>query len=699
MFVIGNGGEGKSTLIKAMEHEPTLWTSVTNIFIAPKEVDGVSQRTAGIIPHVFKSRLYGDVLFYDFAGQEAYYSSHAAVIKSAVNTCPPVFILVVGLHRDEKTIIYSISYWLGIISNQCTSMDSKAPLIIVGSHADLVEEWTEVERIKNIISVTVHVFCTLFNLVDIIAIDCRYSNSDGINLLRRHIEASCNLIRTKLSVNLNSHMFLIYLLDNFSNKFAVTLQEVKDQLIMKSSMSSKLSNKDKVLPFIPTTIPHLVDICIQLNDKGHVLFLLREISPEKSFIIIDKSALLTELNGTMFAPEDFRQHCQLATSTGVVSQSKLAEHFWKFDVELLIHFLSQLELAIPIEDPKVLQLIEPHLAKTCDPVTLSQEKYLFCPALIRLEAQPDVFVYQAELRYRFGWSVSCVRTNDFFDPRFLHVLILRLALSLGLAPVVDPDFPALQRQCSVWKTGVCWCTTDGVKILVEVVNQKKVVVLIQAHKISCELLKEQNSVLNKVLDTIRDYCRSVVTEEVLLSPANVSYPFSESTPTVVFSIKSVAESIARKKDFVVSTNGIKHLPVTDLLPVEVYSNLGVKILQSLFTESNCSDKNLVSDDFLSALSCSWSRTPQLVNIICSTMNITLPQYNQENLYAALKGWRDRKQGNDCRGIEDTHQGTYRSLRQILDQLSVFVGRNLLVSPCMHSNLRNLKSHLCYSILL
>ena len=143
MFVIGHGGEGKSTLIEAMEHEPTFWTSVVNIFIAPKEVDDVDQRTAGIVPRVFRSRFYGDVVFYDFAGQEAYYSSHAAAIKTSVNACPPVFLLVIGLHRDHKVITHSVSYWLGIITNQCGSIEGKAPLIVVGSHADLVKENTE----------------------------------------------------------------------------------------------------------------------------------------------------------------------------------------------------------------------------------------------------------------------------------------------------------------------------------------------------------------------------------------------------------------------------------------------------------------------------------------------------------------------------------------------------------------------------
>ena len=92
----------------------------------------------------------------------------------------------------------------------------------------------------------------------------------------------------------------------------------------------------------------------------------------------------------------------------------------------------------------------------------------------------------------------CSDTDDFFDARFLHILILRLALSFGLAPELAVDIPAIQRKCSVWKSGVCWSTHHGVKVLVEVVDKKKVIILIQAGDFSPELLKLQSSVIQKV---------------------------------------------------------------------------------------------------------------------------------------------------------------------------------------------------------
>ena len=663
MFVIGQGGEGKSTLIEAMEQEPTVWSPLKNIFIRPKEVEGVCQRTAGIIPRVFKSRFYGDVLFYDFAGQEAYYSSHAAVIKSAVDTCPPIFILVIGLHRDDSTISHSISYWLGIITNQCANMEGKAPLIVVGSHADLVDCVSDEK--KQVIDRAVQKF-TSFDLVDIIPMDCRYSNSDGMKLLRRCVGTCCTSIQSKLSVSLNSHMLLVYLLDKYPNDIGVTLHEVKSRL--DNSADEELTKKEKeTVPFIPTTLPHLIEICKQLSDKGHILFLFNSSSPEKSFIILDKIAVLAEINGTVFAPKDFKEHCQLASSTGVVPQSKLMEHFEKYSVNMLTSLLSYLELAVPIDDEEILKLINKHQTST-DTHKLCKERYLFCPALIRLTVPNNVFKYLPALAYNFGWILTCVDTDHFLNPRFLYVLILRLALTFGFTPELALDLPAIQRECSVWKTGVCWCTRQGVKVLVEVIDKKKVIVLFQSHVFSTSVLELRSLVIQKVRDAVFEFCPKVDTRELFIRPYDVTYPLITAT---TFSIKSLAVSIVDQDLCVISTSNTVTLPVHDLLPVEVYANLGTNILQAFFNENDAVHKQVVSNQFLSSLTSIWSKNPKLVDIISSAISQPIPQTSAINLEAALKSWRD---GND---------GTYKSLREILDQLSVFAGMNPLVSTCGH----------------
>ena len=657
ILVIGHGGEGKSTLIEAMEHEPTALTSLVNIFVSPKEVDGVSKKTAGIIPRLFKSRVFGDVLVYDFAGQEVYYSSHAAIIKSAVDTCRPIIVLVLGLHKDDTYTTHSVSYWLGIIANHCANMEGKAPLIVVGSHADRLTDEQKVSKKEEIVLEAVSRYPTL-DLLKFIPMDNRYSNSSGMKILRATVGPACASIRATLAVSLNAHMFLIYLLGK--NEIALSLEQVQQQI--KEESSQVLSKKHKeVVPFIPTTIPRLVEICVQLNDKGHILFLHKTSSPEKSFIVVKKEELLGKINGSIFAPKDFDQHCQLSTSTGVVPCSKLAAHFVDLDTNMLTGFLINLEFAVPIEDPEVLRLIDQHQTGDCESVS-PDEKYLFCPSLIRLKVVKKVFEHRDDLAYHFGWVMSCSHKDQFLDARFLHVLVLRLSLSLGHAPVIKAHIPSLQHHCSVWKTGVCWGTDDGDKVLVEVIDKKKVVVLIQAHHLSMDLFKLRSTVMKKVVDTSTELCSTVVTEEALLPPHSVTYPLED---THVFDLKSLAKSVCNQKMFVVSTETVKTLRLSDLLQAEVYADLGENILQLLF---NSAHKEL-SARFISALATCLNKNPRLADIVRTAIieNASAAFQECNNLDEVLKVWKS------------TGESSGEALRRILDPLSVFAGRNPLVS--------------------
>ena len=204
-----------------------------------------------------------------------------------------------------------------------------------------------------------------------------------------------------------------------------------------------------------------------------------------------------------------------------------------------------------------------------------------------------------------------------------------------------------------------WNTPQGAEVLVEVVNKKSVVVLVQNRKMSFRLLKLQSKIIQKVLETAEQFCSSIKPEELLLSPSVVRYPLTNPQSTALFSMKSLAKSVVEQEPFVVSTNGDKQLPVSDH---EVYANLGENILQPLFNENDPVHTKRISDQFLSAVSSAWSKNPQLVDIICSAItqiddDVTSQTVAEvEKMEAVLKSWRD---GSHC-------DGTYKSLRQILD---------------------------------
>ena len=75
IFVIGNPGAVKSSFIESMKREG-FFQSLGRVS------SSVPPHTAGIVPSVHTSKQYGRILFYDFAGDPEYYSSHAAILEN-----------------------------------------------------------------------------------------------------------------------------------------------------------------------------------------------------------------------------------------------------------------------------------------------------------------------------------------------------------------------------------------------------------------------------------------------------------------------------------------------------------------------------------------------------------------------------------------------------------------------------------------
>ena len=104
-FVIGNPGAGKSSLVEALKRE-----GFVDWFKRVSE-SSVPPHTAGIVPSIHTSKHYGRVLFYDFAGDAEYYSSHAAILENLASSRKGdnVFILVIDMREEMAEIQENLS--------------------------------------------------------------------------------------------------------------------------------------------------------------------------------------------------------------------------------------------------------------------------------------------------------------------------------------------------------------------------------------------------------------------------------------------------------------------------------------------------------------------------------------------------------------------------------------------------------------
>ena len=667
VFVVGEKGAGKSTLTKALSLQKGILAYVVNWFA---KVSGVDANTAGIIPHDIQSERFGHTILYDFAGHKEFYASHSTMLRNAaVGSTAAIILLVVDLRESDEEIIRSIRSWLHLISTAYRmhiSSGSKSHVIVVGSRADVPKSKENIPRKSNNIT-------SLFPMPDVdfvgfVAVDCRYAVSSSMTELCQYLSESCRTVRNQAKANFSCHFFFLYLLQTYQGSPAVLVRTVvtdfqKPQSKTLTEYVPEIHNLSQVQRF-----------CEEMNEKGNVLLLRNEATFKESWVILNQGALLSQVTGTIFAPEDsgFKEYREIANTTGVVPFSKLEGVFPNLDPKMLVQFLCHLEFCHEITDHEGLQLLQ-----AASGSTTPNERWFFFPGLVKIDTPDRVWEADDKLVYQSGWLLECCLSHQFFTPHFLQILLLRLAFSFALAledSHISHDHPALQRKCSVWKNGIYWSNRDGVQCLVQI-KDRQVLVMLRCpkgavHELGCIHLR--SLVVRKVLGTLEQLSSNISTNEIILHPSDVRYPLNQVVEQ--FIIREIAVVLTEAKPSAMSSTGHNTATLEDLLHFEPYAKLSQHILEELFSESNGDRK--ISDEYLRHIAHRVrNNKDKFINLFEHLITKHFEQRKQEppplpgDLVQVMQVWRDHS------------EGIYKCLRRELDQFSVFAGRNPLVSDC------------------
>lgn len=667
VFILGYPGAGKSTLTAALKTKSTGLSRLVNRVTA---VPGVEVKTAGIIPHRIQSGTFGHITIYDFAGHEQFYAGHNLFLKNAVSgTTAAIFIVVADLRKSNEEFRETLLFWLAFIQNQYSSPDSTSHIIIVCSHADEVNSKKEKVAVKLRVAESV-LTNSVFHFAGLIGINCLHAESSSMTELRQMLTDSCNTLRPKADMSFNCHCFLLYILEKFQHVPGISLSSVLRTVEYESELEQK-----KLLSFIPDSFSSLCKICDELNQRGNLLFLKNTQDIAKSWIVLDQEALLCKVSGTVFAPEGFKQHQQLATSnTGVVPLSRIAACFHNLDSDLIAQFLCHLEFCREIEDHHLLKPL--HASSDLFSPT---ERFFFFPALVVTEEPKQVWQDIEEFYYHFGWMLRCSKPEDFFLPHFLHVLLLRLAFSFDLTrdkQDLNVSNPVIQGECHVWKNGIYWLNRFGLGVLVEVVDKsRKVNVVVRCLQgVDIECAKLRSAVIAKVLQAVDDYCPGVSVTETFVSPTEaIQHPLNPSDGGLIAAAE-VAKAVCLPAPFALNTS-YKLVELQKLLLFEAYANFGTVHLATLFTEEN--EKCKVDAEFFNSI----------------IRLLKLPLDNLQKIFFKASSVESIDTAEHIFPMWCSHsEGTYQCLRQTLDAFSVFAGRNPLVSNILaldsHTSLRN-----------
>ena len=366
LILTGDSGAGKTTITELIVR---LASST-----AVECVADVQRLTAGIVPHHIQSKQLGNFVVYDFAGQQEYYSSHAAVLEQVMRRSAAMFLCVVDLSESKEKICESLHYWLSFIDNACSTAEGRSHVVIVGSHADQVTSSVE-EKSSLLQTIIATRRVRRQEYVGCIAMDCRRANTDASRRLIAILTNSQKAIAASQPViHYYSHVVYAFLRTKL-NVVGCTLHDLVSAVAKEND--SSLPNDQSVL----------VEILTTLSDKGLILFIHH---PPSSWVVVKTEALLNEINGTLFAPRQFKEHRDiLASNTGIVSTSSLLSVFPHHNTDMLVGFLQSLNFCQPVE-PSVLE--NTNLKTT---PSHSTADLLFFPGLVQSE-RPDNLIHQGD---------------------------------------------------------------------------------------------------------------------------------------------------------------------------------------------------------------------------------------------------------------------------------------------------------------
>ena len=671
MMVIGDPTTGKSTLVEALQTQP----SRLSFWTPPKIINDVKPCTAGIVPYELPDSEFGHVVLYDFAGQHEYYSSHAVVIESAMNSIPPIFIVVVDLSREEEKILRRLYYWISFIENNRPTFVSKPHIVIIGSHLDLIQKQLDqntcrmkLEKVKRF--ARDHIKTLQF--AGFFALNCKKPASHVE--LRACLNKSCQFLRQHVQDDSLCHAFYVFLCAYFRGRITCSVREVAEVVKMTKQ------------PF-PIVAERLCELCEHLSNKVCIMFLRDKRNIAESSIILDVSTLLSKIQGKLFAPRNFKER-KFSNRSGIVAYSHLKEVFQDINPRVITQFMQQLEFCQEIQDGNVLDLVRGRQQGSteldldvCEADGHPENQFYFFPALLELAKPDNIWKRDPKFSYYTGWSLQCGKDMDCFPPRFHQTLLLRLSFSFAVAKQeVLSAQQSIGRECTLWTTGIHWLDLNGIETLVEVVEDGQVIVMamrcLRGQELQC--VKLRAAVISKILETKAMYAEHIKTHELLIdSRYLLSYPLPSirhmSVP--VYSMTMLARAVSEEKRFIFSTNQQEFQHLQDFLFWDPYLNLGEGLLGELCDPSR--QETPLTEDFLYRFAQkaaeSWEHLGKGVFNLSRPTLETIRRQNttsREDLMCMQVLQEFRQQ-------EETM--TISSLRNELDRFSIFQGRNVLVS--------------------
>ena len=548
VVVVGDSGVGKSTLIKSLQIQGVknhLW----HFFF---QVQNVDDHKAGIIPTVFDSAWFGNVVFYDL-------SSHREFVHEAIlDLHDAVFIVVVNLYNEIDEIAKQIVYWLSFIRyhhERARGQTTPRPnVIIVGSNLYKTKfgRLGHVERFYHYAYPIArsHIDTDQFNIIAKVLMDCRNSSLSNV-ILRQYLSSVFQRLRIHRP-QLPTKCYLLYAffkqLCQPKNKGAVQVIDLLAELCS-DHLHCKMFNN---------SVDEVLELCHPLSELNLLVVLKDKHEKERSWIIFNSHPLLLIVEEVLF---DTQHH----GSDGILSRYEIDGLFRnlpiskRVDPDLILQLMIHYRYCIGVHDRRV----------PVSPFHEVKEDHFFFPHLL-----PEASEFPPNHQMMFAWSFSVERYH-YFMPHFIHHFLLDLSQ--------DPEVSEGEQCNRARRTLMTSFPLVGLELVVHIHSNQTILVSMKScdtsdkGKIMC--MVKRNHLISKITKIIEfidpNMKRNVSPVEALIpiSGDNAQYYPVVKPPKCQLLLRSVDLQYSTEKIKQAIINQSQVQPIHSAQPLSSVENL------------------------------------------------------------------------------------------------------------------------------
>ena len=495
--------------------------------------------TAGIVPHQVDSP-YSNMVIYDLAGHHQYFSSHSACLEAISLDSPAIFLLLQDLQKESDVISKEVYYWSSMIDGVCHKCPQKSSVIVVGTHVDLLTSEQLTTKLSHLGSIARKAISHQ-TLVNIIAVNLTKMYSGGMNLFGVLLyRTNKDVLSMSPPISMMCHLMLAFLKEKLPpDMYAISLS---DLLVHLEADQDKAINPDitAVVPLVKT-----------LSEKGLIVFIPSK-DPHGSWVVLRKESILKVVNGALFADQSLKEYAHLASNTGIIPTAIIQSTFPEYNVGMITQFMIHFEIGQAVDLSQIVTNMAPESSTSSD--------LLYIPALISIDRPNSATVPNNSFR----WSETVNFIDQFFTPRFHHVLLYRLPVQFALpaAQTTSIHSHPFNRRCHVWKWGLVWLSETGVTTMVEMSESFQTISLTISfpNKTDPKYLELAHSVREVITKTRQEFCPHLKVLEVVSCPPVDSSDPSNDTRVELSSLK---EALLEKRTHVVDMSGKKLVAIAD----------------------------------------------------------------------------------------------------------------------------------------